>query len=111
MDHDPLYLAGILFFNRQDYFEAHEAWEDLWAAAAAPERRFYQGLIHAAVGLHHFSTGNLRGAAKLYRTCLDYLAPFPSPYLGLDTDDFRRQLGRCFAPVLAAAPGADTPGS
>ena len=28
--YDPRYLVGIVHFNRGDYFEAHEVWEDLW---------------------------------------------------------------------------------
>src|SRR5262249_26444350 len=50
----PRYLAGVLLFNEQAYFEAHEVWEDLWAESYGPERKFYQGLIQAAVGLCHF---------------------------------------------------------
>ena len=37
--YDPRYLAGILFFNEGDYFEAHEVWEDLWAESHGDERR------------------------------------------------------------------------
>ncbi len=99
-DYDPRYLAGILFFNEGDYFEAHEVWEDLWSEAAGPERRFYQGLIQAAVGLHHFSSGNVRGAAKLYRTARDYMAPCGPRFLGLDVVSFWADMERCFAPVL-----------
>ncbi len=101
MEYDPKYLAGILCFNQRDFFEAHEVWEDLWAASAGPERRFYQSLIQAAVALHHFGNGNLRGAVKLYHSSRDYMAPFGSPYLGLDTTRFWRQMERCFAEVLA----------
>jgi uncharacterized protein len=101
-EYDPRYLAGILFFNARDFFEAHEVWEDLWADSAAPERRFYQGLIQAAVGLFHFGNGNLRGAAKLYRSSRDYMAPFAPGYLGLDTAAFWQSMERCFAGVLAA---------
>jgi predicted metal-dependent hydrolase len=100
--YEPRYLAGILFFNRQDFFEAHEVWESLWQDCCGPERRFYQGLIQAAVGLHHFANGNLRGAAKLYRSSRDYMDRFGSPYLGLDTTEFWRQMGHCFAELLAA---------
>ena len=28
--YDPRYLAGIVLFNRGDFFEAHEVWESLW---------------------------------------------------------------------------------
>lgn len=101
-DYDPRYLAGILFFNRRDFFEAHEVWEDLWAESAAPERGFYQGLIQAAVGLFHFSGGNLRGAAKLYRTSRAYMEPCGSPFLGLDAAAFWERMERCFAGVLAS---------
>src|SRR5436853_410251 len=100
-DYDPRYLAGILFFNARDFFEAHEVWEDLWADSAPPERRFYQGLIQAAVGLLHFGNGNLRGAVKLYRSSRDYMAAYPGRYLGLDTDGFWERMARCFAEVLA----------
>ena len=100
--HDPRYLAGILFFNQRDFFEAHEVWEDLWAESAGLERSFYQGLIQAAVGLFHFSGGNLRGAAKLYRTSRAYMEPCGAPFLGLDVVAFWRQMERCFARVLAS---------
>ena len=101
-DYDPRYLAGILFFNQRDFIEAHEVWEELWAAAAGPERRFYQGLIQAAVGLHHFGNGNLRGAVKLYRTSRAYMEPLDAPLLGFDKADFWRRMERCFHELLNA---------
>jgi hypothetical protein len=100
--YDPRYLAGILFFNQGDFFEAHEVWEDLWAESHGDERRFYQGLIQAAVGLCHFSNGNLGGAVKLYRSSYDYMKRCGSPFLGLDVDEFWRRMGRCFEPLLNA---------
>jgi predicted metal-dependent hydrolase len=99
--YDPRYLAGIVLFNRGDYFEAHEVWEDLWADSANPDRRFYQGVLQAAVGLLHFCNGNLRGASKLYRSSLAYLEPFPEVCHGLNLEQFREQMRRCFAALLA----------
>ena len=99
--YDPRYLAGILFFNGHDFFEAHEVWEELWADGHGAERRFYQGLIQAAVGLFHFSGGNLGGAVKLYRSSRDYMEPCGSPFLGLDSAAFWRQMEQCFRPLLA----------
>jgi len=98
--YDPRYLAGMLFFNQHDFFEAHEVWEDLWSESHGNERRFYQGLIQAAVGLFHFSGGNLGGAVKLYRSSYDYMKNCGSPFLGLDVDDFWRQMAHCFEPLL-----------
>ena len=99
-DYDPRYLAGIVLFNRGDFFEAHEAWEALWMDTAGPDKPFYQGLIQAAVGLFHYSGGNTRGAAKLYRSGRAYMEPYGSPYLGLDSAAFWAQMERCFAPLL-----------
>ena len=102
--YDPRYLAGVLFFNAHDFFEAHEVWEDLWAESHGDERRFVQGLIQAAVGLFHFGGGNLGGAAKLYRSGRDYMAPVGSPFWGLDVADFWRRMEECFRPVLGPSP-------
>jgi uncharacterized protein len=101
--YDPRYLAGIVLFNRGDFFEAHEVWESLWMETFGREKQFYQGLIQAAVGLCHFCNGNLRGAVKLYRSSRDYMERYGSPYLGLDQTRFWRQMERCFAELLAVA--------
>ena len=106
-DYDPRYLAGIVLFNRGDFFEAHEVWEDLWADSGAPERRFYQGLIQAAVGLYHFGNGNLRGALKLYKSGRAYMEAYPSPHLGMDRAAFWNAMERCYAKLLAADNGTE----
>jgi predicted metal-dependent hydrolase len=98
--YDPRYLGGILFFNMRDFFEAHEVWESLWMESAGSDRRFYQGLIQAAVGLFHFGNGNLRGAVKLYRTSRAYMEGLDSSYQGLDIEAFWQQMANCFAPLL-----------
>jgi uncharacterized protein len=99
--YDPRYLAGVVLFNRGDFFEAHEAWEELWMDTHTPERQFYQGLIQAAVGLCHFCNGNVRGAAKLYRSSRDYMRRYGTPFLGLDQDAFWGQMEKCFAELIA----------
>ena len=98
-NYDPRYLAGILFFNDRDFFTAHEVWEDLWTDCSDADRRFYQALIQAAVGLHHFGNGNLRGAVKLYRTAKSYMDPYPCPHLGFDRLAFWDRMAECFAAV------------
>jgi len=98
--YDPRYLAGILFFNEREFFEAHEVWEDLWADSHDDERRFVQGLLQAAVGLYHFENGNLGGALKLYRSSRDYMAPCGSPFLGLDAKAFWASMEECYRPLL-----------
>ena len=101
--YDPRYLAGIVLFNRGDFFEAHEVWEELWMHCAGLDRSFYQGLIQAAVGLCHFCNGNVRGAVKLYHSSRDYMVRHGPRHLGLDVADFWRQMERCFAELLATS--------
>lgn len=101
LDYDPRYLAGVMFFNGRDFFTAHEVWEDLWQECGDADRRFYQALIQAAVGLYHFGNGNLRGAMKLYKTAKAYMDPYPCPHLGLDRIAFWNRMAECFAPVHA----------
>ena len=101
--YDPRYLAGIVLFNRGDFFEAHEVWESLWMETFGEEKRFFQALIQAAVGLLHFCNGNSRGAVKLYRSSRGYMEKYGSPYLGLDQERFWADMERCFAPLLEAA--------
>lgn len=100
--YDPRYLAGIVLFNRGDFFEAHEVWESLWMETFGPEKQFFQGLIQAAVGLCHFCNGNVRGAVKLYHSSRDYMQRYGVHFLGLDQIAFWSQMDRCFAELLAA---------
>jgi len=102
VSYEPRYLAGILFFNQQDYFEAHEVWESLWMECAGPERKFYQALIQAAVALFHFGNGNLRGAVKLFHSSRNYMQAYGDHYLGLDAAAFWKQMEQCFVDVLAS---------
>jgi hypothetical protein len=71
-----------------------------------PSRRFYQGLIQAAVALHHFGNGNLGGARKLNVSYRKYLEPYAPHYLGLDVNKFIADMDRCFAAVMAADAGS-----
>ena len=101
-EYHPLYLAGIVHFNECDYYESHEVWEELWTDYRGPSRKFYQGLIQAAVCLHHFGNGNIRGAKKLYFGCRGYLEKYVPVHMGLDLKQFLGQLEECCAEILAS---------
>src|SRR5881394_1800221 len=75
---------GINFFNTGRYFEAHEVWEDMWREAGGPLRLFYQGLVQAAVGMHHLSRGNLNGATAQLQKALVKLDQYPDRFCGID---------------------------
>lgn len=100
--HDPRYLAGIVLFNRGDFFEAHEVWESLWMETHGPEKPFVQGLIQAAVGMCHFCNGNVRGAIKLYKSAHHYMERFGPTFWDMDNAKFWADMQDCFAELLAA---------
>lgn len=101
-DYDPLYLRGIAYFNVCEFIEAHEVWEDLWKSYSGDLRLFYKGLIQAAVALHHFGNGNIRGARKVYRSSRSYLEQYRPTCLGLDVEKFIAEFDTCFAEVAAS---------
>jgi hypothetical protein len=102
MRFDADYVRGVEHFNAHEFFEAHEAWEDVWARTSGRDQLFYKGLIHAAVALHHFGNGNLRGARKVWGSCLRYLTPYTPHHLGLDLEAFLARMRACFADLDAA---------
>ena len=87
-----LLTEGINFFNAGRFFEAHERWEDLWRITRGPLRLFYQGLVQAAVGLHHLSRGNLNGGRAQITKSLAKLEEYPPHFCGIDNGTLIREL-------------------
>ena len=81
-----LLAEGIIFFNNGRYFEAHERWEDLWRRTRGPLKLFYQGLVQAAVGLHHFARGNPNGGRAQLTKSIDKLAEYPARFCQIDNE-------------------------
>lgn len=100
--YDPRYLEGVRLFNEREFFECHDVLEDLWSDTLGEDREFYQGLIHAAVALFHFETGNFGGARKMYLSACRYLEPNRPRHLGMNLEDFLSALRHCFQELLDA---------
>ena len=64
------YREGLRLFNEEEFFDCHDALEELWSEATGPEKKFIQGLIQASIALFHFGNENFGGAKKLYRSKL-----------------------------------------
>jgi predicted metal-dependent hydrolase len=97
------YLEGIRLFNEQEFFECHEVLEELWSETIGDEKKFYQGLIQAAVALFHFGNENLGGARKLYNSASTNLERYRPFYQGLDLEKFFSDMKFCFQELLEAA--------
>ena len=86
---------GAELFNRGQYWEAHEAWEELWLELEDQEKLFVQGLIQvAAAGHKAFIQNQPTGCVKLLTTALEKLEPAPQDFLGVETRQFIAALRR-----------------
>jgi predicted metal-dependent hydrolase len=77
-------MRGVEHFNALEFWEAHEAWEELWLAAESDLDQFLQGLIQVAAAYHHLKRGTFRGGVRLFDAGLARLANFPDPWCGID---------------------------
>lgn len=98
---DPRLDAAVELFNQQEFFACHDMLEEIWSETG-DDRELFQGLIHAAVALHHFEGGNLGGARKMYGSAARYLAPYAPTASGLDIARLLADLKWCFAELLSA---------
>lgn len=91
MDNE-VYWSGIRLFNQRAFFAAHEALEDVWRSSPPPEKPFFQGLTQVAVGLHHYSKGNLVGAGSLLARAQRNLSGYPDVYGAIDLAGLRQEI-------------------
>jgi len=94
------YQRGIRLFNEREFYDAHEVWEDVWRESSGLEKKFLQGLIQAAVALHHHSTGNLVGAGSLMERARRTLAGCPAEFCGIRVPELVEELGKWHAAVV-----------
>jgi hypothetical protein len=104
-----LFHEGIDLFNRGEWFEAHESWEEIWHMAEGDKKRFYQGLIQYTVTIEHIRRGNPRGVCSVYKTCIPKFDGLPCVYMGINVDYVRSSLKAMTDPVFAMEPQAFDP--
>lgn len=96
------YIEGIEHFNARRYFEAHEVWEEVWLRSTGDTKLFYQMLIQAAVGLHHYERGNARGGRGMFKAVTDKLQRLPAVFMSLSLADFSKQYRSFFSELIEA---------
>ncbi|AZN42216.1 DUF309 domain-containing protein [Paenibacillus albus] len=91
--YDERFVHFVVLFNVDlDYFECHEVMEELWLEEG--RNLLYQGLLQAAVGLHHWRNDNFSGAVKLFNQALQKLEHYPDAEKGLDLRQLRSDVAR-----------------
>ena len=101
--------AGLACYRNQEFFDAHEHWEDVWRQLQDPEKNFLQGLIQVTAAFHHHSRENLRGFKSLLRAGLLKLEAFPAEHRGLKIERLRACARRWIA-ALENEDSAHRPG-
>jgi predicted metal-dependent hydrolase len=105
---EPVHLQrGLALVRSGDYFAAHEELELAWRAAAAPERDFYQGLVHVAVAWYQAGRGNRVGAERQLEKARRRLAPYAPEHLGVGVGRLLEQVDAAAARVAAGSLALD----
>ena len=89
---DILFQEGLNHYRSNDYFEAHESWEDLWSDYYLEDRKFVQGLIQLAVSFVHLGNGNMNGAKSLLNKCTEKFKLFSGIHRDIDVKQLLDQI-------------------
>ena len=84
---DSLFIA-LNLFNNHEWYEAHDAFEELWYSVDGDERQVIQGILQVSVSQFHLSKGNLNGATILLGEGLGRIKPRTNINLGIDLKSF-----------------------
>src|SRR4029079_10523002 len=93
----PEFALAMRLHNEGEYYEAHEAWEQIWTDELDDEwRLFVQGLIQVTSAFHKlFVQREPRGASRLLERGLLKLDKYPTEYLGISLAPFREGARAC----------------
>ena len=81
-------LNALNLFNKQKWYEAHDAFEDIWNTLDGDERQIIQGILQVSVSQFHLSKGNLNGATILLGEGLGRIKNRTNINLGIDLISF-----------------------
>ena len=82
------FLYALNLFNNQKWYEAHDAFEDIWNTVDGDERQIIQGILQVSVSQFHLSKGNINGATILLGEGLGRIKNRTNINLGIDLITF-----------------------
>ncbi len=95
--------AGLACYRNEQFFAAHEHWEDVWRQLQDPEKNFLQGLIQVTVAMHHYRNENLVGARLLLQRALQRFDRCPDRFGGIDVATLRADVQAWLQSLESAA--------
>ena len=85
-------VNALNLFNSHKWYEAHDAFEEIWNSVDGDERQVIQGILQVSVSQFHLSKGNLNGATILLGEGLGRIKTRTKVDLGIDLESFCRSL-------------------
>ena len=89
---DDELVYALSLFNNQNWYEAHDAFENIWNNLVGDERQIIQGILQVSVSQFHLSKGNLNGATILLGEGLGRIKPRINNNIGIDLESFCNSL-------------------
>lgn len=94
------FQKGIDLFNNHSFYECHDVLEDVWFDVRGSSRRFYQGLIHLAVGFYHITVReNPKGAISQLGKGIEKLSGFKPAFQGVELNKLLIDIEKCIEEV------------
>ena len=85
-------IFALNLFNKEKWYEAHDAFEDIWNNVDGDERQIIQGILQVSVSQFHLNKGNLNGATILLGEGLGRIKTRTNIDLGIDLESFCKSL-------------------
>jgi uncharacterized protein len=106
---EAAFKRGLAEIRAGRYFEAHEELEEVWRAAEAEERDFFQGLVHVAVAWYQAGRGRPVATASQLEKAARRLGPYAPEHRGVDVAHVLAQVGAAQARVAEGSLDLDPP--
>ena len=89
---EDTFSKALNLFNDQKWYEAHDAFEEIWNTLYGDERQIVQGILQVSVSQFHLCKGNLNGATILLGEGLGRIKTRTNINLGVDLVSFCESL-------------------
>ena len=80
---EALLQLGVDLYNTGHYWNAHEAWEQVWLDSERELRGFYQGLIQITAAFVHVTRNEYPGSVRLLDAGIKKLERYPATFKGV----------------------------
>lgn len=98
----PRFKLGIVKFNAHEFYDCHDILENVWFDVRGSSRRFYQGLIHLAVGFYHITVRkNPKGALSQLKKGIEKLSGYLPSFQGVELKNLLMKINSCIEEIKA----------